>query len=230
MGMLISKRVVRMGVALLTGLIAAVQGAPRSIGLAQTACTLLPRRVLLPLTSRDGFAPEPGPLANGDFEAGAAVAWQLGSQAGFKVIYATDDPEWLRSIPSVAPPAGGRYTLWFRSCTGRSEQSNAFQTLVVPAAATTLRFSTLALSRESKTGGVCPQNDVARVLVNGEALLSEALCETLDVDGNPTTPQWQERSITVTAYAGQAVTLRFAFDADEQDGSNWLVDNVAFGQ
>jgi hypothetical protein len=190
-------------------------------------CTQPARRMLLPLAAREGSEPAVSTLANGDFEAGFA-AWRVRSNAGFKVIYAASDPDWLRVLPNVALESGvgGQNALWFRACTGRDELGWAAQTLAVPANATTLRFSTLPISRETKDGATCPENDVARVTIDGTEVYKEALCEVVDAEGNPILA-WTRKTVDITAYAGKTVTLRFSLDADEQVPSNWLVDTIA---
>jgi hypothetical protein len=190
-------------------------------------CTQPVRRMLLPAALREGVEPPAAVLANGDIEAGAQ-AWRVRSNAGFKVVYSVSDPDWQRVLPSVAlePTVGGQYAFWFRACTGRDETSWAAQTIVIPAAARTLRFSALPISRESREGATCPENDVARVTIDGVEVYKQALCEVLDMDGNPILA-WTPKTIDISAFAGKTSTLRFSLDADEQVPSNWLVDTVA---
>jgi hypothetical protein len=190
-------------------------------------CTQPSRRIVLPLALREGVAPQTAALANGDIEAGAQ-AWQIRSNAGFKVIYSVSDPDWQRVLPAVAlePTVGGQYALWFRACTGRDESSWAAQTITIPATATVLRFSALPISREEKNGAMCPENDVARVAIDGVEVYKEALCEVVDAEGNPILV-WTRKTVDITTYAGKTVTVRVGLDADDQVPSNWLVDTIA---
>ncbi len=200
-----------------------------STGPAQTApasCVLRPFKHLIPLIGGLPELPAATDLANGDFEAGLS-AWQVSSTAAFKGIYASDDPQWVSALPSIAPRSG-QSAIWFRSCSGLSENASVYQRVLVPADARYLTFYALTISRESLVSGACPENDVARVMIDGVVVDTRNLCETLDNTGNPVQLGWQRTSIDLSTYVGRGVSLRFAFEADEQDGSYLLIDDVAF--
>jgi hypothetical protein len=66
--------------------------------------------------------------------------------------------------------------------------------------------------------------DVARVAVNGTTIGgATGLCTSTN-----TRPNWQRKSLDLSAYSGQAVTLEFGLTTDSTIESSWLIDDVSF--
>jgi hypothetical protein len=64
--------------------------------------------------------------------------------------------------------------------------------------------------------------DDAWVRINGTTVASLQLCETSN------TGAWIKRSINLSSYAGQTVTLQFRVVTDSSLNSNWFIDDVSF--
>ncbi len=196
---------------------------------AQRTCVIRPFRAYLAQVTLPGAPPpEPGPLADGGFDATPRV-WFAYSANGFDGIYSGASADWQRLTKSQIAPRSAPNALMFPSCSSIEEFAQVGQTVVLPPEARTLSYYSIGLSNEpADPGGVCPDSpDTGQVRINGRTIDTVRLCERLDANGNPLPIFWERRVVTITAYAGQTVTLAFAFEADEQFGSAWLVDDVA---
>jgi hypothetical protein len=168
-----------------------------------------------------------GPLTDGGFDA-TPRAWQTFSQNGFRGIYAPSDADWQRTV-SVFQPLSSPNAVLFPSCSGVDETAAVYQRVALPGDARYLTFYSLAASRETANSqNLCPNSpDVGRLFVDGVEVDSIRLCQKTDQNGDPIIESWTKRSVDISAYAGKTVTIRFQFEADDQDGSAWLVDDVA---
>jgi aminopeptidase S len=73
------------------------------------------------------------------------------------------------------------------------------------------------------SGEVCGgYYDQAVVSVNGTEVVGYELC------GGNNTNAWVERTVSLAAYAGQTVMLRFLVDTDIDINSNFFLDDVAW--
>jgi hypothetical protein len=195
----------------------------------QATCVNRPFRAFLAQVLLPGASPPaPGPLSDGGFDATPRV-WSVSSVNGFGGIYSGASADWQRLTENQIAPRSVPNALLFPSCSGLDEFALVSQTIVVPPEATLLSYYNIGLSRETgEPGGVCPNSpDSGQLRINGAMIDVVRLCERLDANGDPLPIFWERRTVTITAYAGQTVTLAFAFESDDQDASAWLVDDIA---
>lgn len=88
------------------------------------------------------------------------------------------------------------------------------QTLTLPGGATTLRFWHWIESED-----LCGY-DFAWVRINNISLLTIDLCSDNNTTG------WVARTVNISAYAGQTVSLQFRVETDFSLNSNYFVDDV----
>jgi hypothetical protein len=196
---------------------------------AQSTCVSRPYRAYLAQVLLLGAPPPaPGELTDNGFDFTPRV-WSVASENGFGGIYNSTSADWQRLTKGLIAPRSVPNALLFPSCSGLDEFASVSQTFVVPADAQVLSYHSIGLSTEfGDPGGVCPNSpDKGEVRINGRRVDLVPLCERLDANGDPLPIAWERRTVTVTSYAGQTVTLAFAFQSDDQDGSAWLVDDVA---
>jgi hypothetical protein len=196
---------------------------------AQTTCVNRPFRAFLAQVSLPGsLPPSPGLLTDGGFDMTPRI-WNAYSKNGFDGIYSGASADWQRFTKSQIAPRSVPNALLFPSCAGLDEFAVVSQTIVVPADARTLSYYSIGLSREiAEPGGICPDSpDIGQVRIDGSPIDTVRLCERLDANGDPLPIFWERRAVTITAYSGRTVTLAFVFEADDQDGSAWLVDDVS---
>jgi serine protease len=177
------------------------------------------KSVYLPVAINQTSSPPPsggGPLKNGDFEQGDMM-WIAQTLQGVPLI--VDTPEITRSLPQ-AKPHSGDWAAWLGGF--NSEVASISQVVTVPSNATYLTYWQLISSNE--TASDCDL-DIGRVLVSNVTVAGSVtgLCATSN-----TYPNWQKKSLNLSAYAGQTVTLAFDFRSDSSVFSSWLLDDIAF--
>lgn len=163
----------------------------------------------LPIIIRPVPAAPPKPLYNGDFE-GGVVDWTEFSSNNFALILSTGD------LPIT--PHSGSWAVWLGGYP--SEVSSISQQVTISASAPTLQFWQQIASGET----TCDASEQFQVLVDNTAVSTLPLCTT------NTDSDWIQRSVNLSAYNGQTVTLAFrAITNGDGENSNVFLDDVGFG-
>lgn len=162
----------------------------------------LTQRVYLPMASKAMNAP----LANGDFEAGAS-SWTATSTKGRTLI--------RTAFVGAVTAHSGQYAVWLGGA--YSEQSTLSQTNVLVPAGTPY----LAYWRWIASYDYCGY-DHGYVKVNGTAVETFNLCDSASTGG------WVKRTLNLSAYAGQRVTLTIQAATDGSLNSNLFIDDIGF--
>ena len=151
--------------------------------------------------------PQPGPvIVNGGFEAGH-VGWDEFSAHGYYIIL----PE--GNLPIA--PHNGSWATWFGG--EYDEVSIIEQVITIPNDRYILNYWLWIASAD-----ICNvEYDIAGVLVADEAVDAFLLCEENNTNG------WIPRSVNLSDYAGQRVTLTFAAFTDSVLNSNLFIDDVS---
>ncbi len=168
--------------------------------------------VLLPVLRRD---PTPSPttpsqsiLLNGGFEQGSEV-WDSYSSNGWQLI--------LKDVDLLVPPHNGRWAAWLGG--DNYETSILSQEIYIGAGATTLRYWHWIASED-----VCnPDYDIAGAFINDTVVDAFLLCAANNSNG------WIMRTVDLSAYAAQSVTLLLAAFTDGVLNSNLFLDDVSLG-
>lgn len=142
-------------------------------------------------------------VTNGDFEAGA-TGWTASSGA--------------ITNSSSRPAHGGSYKLWLGG-NGKTSSEYAQQSISVPASGGTLTYWLRVDTAETTTSKAYDQ---ATVSVGGTTLKSYS---------NLTTPKssWVQQSVSLSAYAGKTVVLKFAATEDSSLQTSFVIDDVSVG-
>ncbi len=153
-------------------------------------------------------APNLRPMAivNGDFESGSS-GWDEYSVSGWTQI--------VTVFPVGVTPHSGSWAAWLGGA--YNERASIAQNTLVAASSSTLSFWYWIASAD-----VCGY-DVAGVLIGDETVVDVfELCEAHNTGG------WVERTVDLSAYAGQTVKIQFRVVTDSSGNSNFFVDDVAF--
>lgn len=140
------------------------------------------------------------PLTNGDFEAGRNVGWAETDAQNYPVV-------------GTGGAQSGNWRAWLAGADNGN--STLSQSIKVPATGGILTYG-----YKIDSGDSCGY-DFAYVEVNGTSLKTYNLCRT-----NATTG-YAAGTVSLTAYAGQLVTIRFRATTDKSILSSFYVDNVA---
>ncbi len=156
-------------------------------------------------------APPPVEVAinNGDFEQGNVIWTSRSSLALGNLILSTD------SLPTSVSPHGGKWLAWLGGV--NAETSVIETTLQVPSEAPYLLLWNRVKSIETD----CTK-DVASLKINGSDVDSIGLCAGTSTLG------WLSRSLDLSAYAGQTVTLTLQVTTDDALASSLFVDDLVF--
>ncbi|MCX6050049.1 MAG: M4 family metallopeptidase [Chloroflexi bacterium] len=147
--------------------------------------------------------PAPGaPLVNGDFESGRNVGWTETDTFNYPLVYkgTAQTGVWMAWLVGVD-----------------KDTSQIAQSYKVPTGGATLRYAYQIKSTDS-----CGY-DYGYVQANDTVLLKYNLCKT-----NVTTG-YAQGSVSLNAYAGQTVTLKFRATTDTSLSSDFFIDNVNIG-
>ena len=145
-------------------------------------------------------------IQNGNFESGS-TAWTEYSTGGWDIIGT--------SFPGTVAPHSGSYAAWLGGAYDDTKYIR--QTVAVPSSSPTLTFYHWIASAESGCN-----YDFAYVRVNGSNQLTLGLCSSNNTGG------WVPRSINLSGYAGQNISLEFRSVTDSSLNSNWFIDDVSF--
>jgi secreted trypsin-like serine protease len=147
------------------------------------------------------------PLLNGNFEAGP-TGWTQYSLQGWDIIYHVDD------LPASVFPRSGQWAAWLG---GEDNEVSFLQQLVtIPQATPYFTYYHMIASIDT-----C-NHDFAQVVVNNVKVHEYSLCEANETNG------WVRKSVNLSAYAGQTVTLQIRVETNASENSNLFVDDVTF--
>jgi hypothetical protein len=168
--------------------------------------------VHLPIVQADptptATSPPPSVLQNGGFEQGPVVWDQFSSHEWQLILHENNLPVEAHS-GSWGAWLGGDY----------NETSILAQVIYISPGSAILRYWLWIASYD-----VCnPEYDIAGVLINDTAVDAFLLCEDENTYG------WVTRSVNLSAYSGQWVTLYLAAFTDSTLNSNLLLDDVSLG-
>jgi len=160
----------------------------------------------------DSSAPPPPPpptcpiISNGGFESGRTV-WTEYSSHGWSLIINS-------GFPISVTPHSGSWAAWLGG--DYDDISYIQQQVTVPSTCPYLAFYHWIAS--SDTCGY----DFGTTRINGTVVDTVNLCSLTDTGG------WVLKSINLSAYSGQSVTLQIGATTDESLNSNWFIDDVSF--
>ncbi len=146
--------------------------------------------------------PPSGGIVNGTFEQGPGVGWTVSSNGGNAII-------------TTGQAYQGSYKALF--CGRGNCNDQISQTITVPSGAT-LYYRYRIQSNENSCG-----SDVATVQIGTTTIASYNLCRNTSTGRN-----YSQGSVSLSAYAGQTVTLRFTGTTDGSRHSSFYLDNVGF--
>ena len=154
----------------------------------------------------DNGSPAPPPscpiIPNGTFESGH-VNWTEYSSHGWDIIVTTSFAH-----------NGSSYLAWLGG--DDSDTSYIEQQVSVPASCPYLIFYHY-ISSEDYCG-----YDNGYVRINGSSIAIYQLCNPNNTGG------WVKKSLNLSSYAGQSVSLQFRAVTDSSYNSNWYIDDVSF--
>ncbi len=146
-------------------------------------------------------------IVNGDFESGP-TGWTEHSLQGWPIILHQDD------LP--VSPHSGSWAAWLGG--DDNEDARISQMVTLPSG-----NPTLSLWEWVASADVCGY-DLAWVRIN------ETNVETINLCANNNTGGWVRRTVNLSAYAGQTVSLQIRVQTDGSLNSNYFVDDVALSE
>ncbi len=150
--------------------------------------------------------PAANPIVNGNFESGPSVGWTEFSTHGWDVI--------VTDLPGTITAHSGIYAAWLGG--EIDDISYVQQQVTIPIALPFLTYYHWIAS-EDECGF-----DFGGVMVNTTVVDVYNLCMATGTGG------WVKRSVNLSAYAGQTVTLQIRAETDGAMNSNLIIDDVAF--
>lgn len=154
-------------------------------------------------------------ISNGDFEQGATV-WKQTSKIGSPLIL--DANAFRTATHGVATPHGGSWAALL--CGVENEVASLKQSISVAAGCPNLTFWHWIDS--FAPSGV----HFEKVLITN--LNGTTLVDTYDLSSDTVTNGWERRSLSLSAYAGQTVTLEIRAECNTTDLSILLLDDFSF--
>lgn len=172
-----------------------------------TSVALKSERLLHTRLEASSFSSTSTGIVNGDFESGP-TGWVEYSLQGWPIMLHKDD------LP--VSPHGGNWAAWL----GRSNDEISYisQTVTIPS-----RNAALTFWEWIDSNDVCGC-DFAWVRINN------VNAETIDLCWDNNSGSWVRRTVDLSAYAGQTVSLQIRVETDDSLHSNYLVDDVALGE
>lgn len=143
-------------------------------------------------------------IVNGNFE--GTGGWTEEATSGEPIIV---------TAPNGIPPRSGTKIAWLGGLD--SELATISQQITVPMTNNTLTFWYIVSSQETLGCNF----DFGRVLINGTEVWTQGLCESENSTG------WEQATISLSAYAGQSVTLEIQAETDFSTLSSFFVDDVS---
>lgn len=161
------------------------------------------------LLSDNGTLPPPPPptntIPNGDFEL-EHTAWTEYNQSGYDII--------TNEFPVGITAHSGSWAAWHGGVDNNTDYIS--QSVTVPASSPYLTWYQWIASEDG-----CGY-DHGYVRINGVNTTTLDLCSSSNTNG------WVPRSINLSSYAGQTVSLQFRSVTDPTVNSNWFIDDVSF--
>jgi len=145
-------------------------------------------------------------VSNGGFESGQTV-WTEYSSGGWPLIMNS-------GFPGTVTPHSGSWAVWLGGAS--DETSYIQQQVTVSSGCPYLTFYHWIASAD-----LCGY-DYGYTRINGTTVDTVNLCSSNDTVG------WVQKSINLSAYAGQTVTLQIRAATDGSENSNWFIDDVSF--
>lgn len=195
---------------------AGIVNAGAAVALAKGLLNVTPRLFLPALAQQATLTA----IANGDFESGP-VDWQASSTANPAdvLIY----QKGISPFPTGLTPHSGNWVAWMGGYpAGLAENALLSQGVTVPDSKPYLIYYQVGYGGETNCA-----SDYVRVLVNDTEMAGSrtGVCNSI------TYGPWVRRSLNLSAYAGQSVTLAFNFRADASSNtpvSSVFIDDVSF--
>jgi hypothetical protein len=142
-------------------------------------------------------------IPNGNFESGA-VSWTEFSTLGWNII-----DQW-----TIVQSHSGSWYSWLG---GEYDETQYIeQNITVPSSCPYLVFYHWIASAETTCG-----SDNGFVRINGTNVETVQLCDANDTFG------WVKKSIDLSSYANQTVSLQIRAETDSDLNSNWFIDDVS---
>ncbi len=145
-------------------------------------------------------------VPNGGFESGQTV-WTEYSSGGWDLIINS-------GFPGTVIPHSGSWAVWLGG--DYDDTSYIQQQVTVSSSCPYLTFYHWIASADS-----CDY-DYGYTRINGTTVDTVDLCSSNNTDG------WVQKSINLSAYAGQTVTLQIRTETNGSLNSNWFIDDVSF--
>ncbi len=164
--------------------------------------TPVPGATATPTRTPSPTAPPPSGLVNPGFELGRNVGWSESSSRGYALV-------------TTGAAHGGSWRAWLGGA--NSETSEISQSYSVPATGGTLYYWYSISSTD-----VCGY-DYGYIRVNTTNLRTYNLCASGATGG------YVQGSVSLAAYAGQTVTLKFRSTTDSSYSSSFYIDDVSVG-
>lgn len=161
------------------------------------------------VTTATAAPPPPTGLVNGDFEQGRNVGWSESSSNGYDLVVSGSN------LPVSAH--SGSWAAWLGGAP--NEEAILRQTVTIPANDPAITFW-YAVGSEDSCG-----YDVYGMFINQDA---NQLADTFSLCEDTRTG-WARRTVDMSAYAGQTVTVDFYVFTDESLNSNLFIDDVSLG-
>jgi len=146
-------------------------------------------------------------LVNGDFESGPGIGWEEYSLLEYALIVPREE------LPYPISPHQGDYVAWLGG--DNNEESYIFQDVTVTSQTPLLGYWHWITSLD-----VFCDYDYAQVWVNEDLLIQYDLCSSKATGG------WVKKSIDLSGYIGQNITLKMEVETDSSSLSNLFLDDV----
>jgi hypothetical protein len=145
-------------------------------------------------------------IKNGDFELGHSAWTEYSQQPEYEVITTT--------FPTGVTPHSGSYAVWQGGVNNNTKHIR--QSVTVLASSPYLTYYHWISSAD-----ICGYD-------YGYVRINEVNRDTLNLCSSENTSGWVPRSINLSAYAGQTLSLEFRSTTDSTNNSNWFIDDVSF--
>jgi len=183
---------------------------PNPTPTATTAPTTAPTPVETPTTpvptpTSTPVPPSAGVVLNGDFDQGSDGEWRETSRKGYAIIE--------NKLTDIINPRSGEYVAWLGG--DDREVSNLIQSIQLPDGDNVaLNFAYQIQSEDN-----C-RRDRAYLRINNRQIKTYKLCSSR------ATEEWVSETLSLDAYAGQRVTLRFHVYTNASRRSSFFLDDV----
>ena len=147
-------------------------------------------------------------ISNGDFESGRDGSWTEYSSNSYPLI--------VQQLAPLVVPHSGSWAAWLGGVP--NEVSSITQQVTLPAGNSTLTYYYWGASLDTTCG-----NDFGQVKVGS------TLVDTINLCDSANTRAWVMRTLNLSAYAGQSVSLQFYAQTNGSLNSSLFIDDVALG-